>query len=89
MTVDVYISVILREAAGGERTVRSDADTVAALIDELDARHPGFADQIRTPDGVVRDSVVVSVNGESIRSVLDTPLQPGDSVYLLSAIAGG
>ena len=45
MAIEVRIPTILRTYTGGEKAVAGDGATLAALLDDLDARHPGLRDR--------------------------------------------
>ncbi len=65
--------------------------TVGELLEDLDARYPGFKAQISGEDGQLHRFVNVYLNDEDIRylQALDTPLNDGDVVSILPALAGG
>ncbi|MEE9609159.1 MAG: MoaD/ThiS family protein [Myxococcota bacterium] len=64
--------------------------TVRECIDAVGSRFPGFRDQIFDPEGKVHGFVQLFVNGDEIgRSALDTPVDAGDRIEILAAIAGG
>jgi molybdopterin synthase sulfur carrier subunit len=71
--------------------VQADGATVAALVADLDKRHPGIRDRICDESGAVRRFVNIFVNGEDIRFLqnLDTAVKAGDEVSVVPAIAGG
>jgi MoaD family protein len=88
---DVRVPAMLRPTVGGERVVVADGSTLRELIHNVDARHPGFAGQLLEGDGSQRRFVNIYVNDEDIRYLkgLDTPVQKGDVVSILPAVAGG
>jgi molybdopterin synthase sulfur carrier subunit len=90
MAIEVSIPTILRQYTGGEKTVAGKGDTLAELLSDLDARHPGLAGRIRDEAGL-RRFVNVYVNDEDVRFIggLETPLSDGDNVTVLPAVAGG
>lgn len=69
------------------RLVESDAATVDALMDDLEARWPGMRDRICDSRPAIRRHMNVFVDGE--RATLQTPLRPGADVFVLTAISGG
>jgi MoaD family protein len=91
MAIEVRIPTILRDYTGGEKSVEGKGDTLAALIDDLDSRHPGIAGRVRGDDGGLRRFVNVYVNDEDVRFLggLETNLSDGDTVTILPAVAGG
>ena len=90
MAIDVRIPTILRTYTGGEKAVTGEGGTLAALIDDLEAKHPGIKE--RLVDGSeLRRFVNVYVNDEDVRFTgsLGTELSDGDEVVVLPAVAGG
>ncbi len=57
------------------------------MLDGLDARWPGMRDRICDSTPAIRRHINVFVDGK--RATLDTPLQPGADVFILTAISGG
>jgi molybdopterin converting factor small subunit len=90
MSVTVRIPSPLRPLTGGNGTVDCQPGTVGAIIDELDAAHPGFKDRI-TEAGALRRFVNVFVAGQDVRfeQGIDTPVTDGQEVTILPAVAGG
>jgi len=90
MAIEVRIPTILRTFTDGERAVDGKGDTVAELIEQLEANHPGIKERI-VEDGVVRRFINVYVNDEDIRFTggLETAITDGDTVVILPAVAGG
>ena len=91
MAIEVKIPTILRSYTGGEKSVEAKGDTVAAVIDDLDANHAGLKGRLITEDGGLHRFVNIYVNDEDIRFTgsLETPLKDGDVVTVLPAVAGG
>ena len=90
MAVSVSIPTILRTYTDGAKRVEADGDTLAALITDLDTRHPGIGDRLLDA-GQLRRFVNVYKNDEDVRFLggLETPLADGDAVVVLPAVAGG
>ena len=63
------------------------ASNVSDMLDELDARWPGMRDRLHDSTPRIRRHISVFVDGH--RSTLDTPLQPGTKVYILTMVSGG
>lgn len=61
--------------------------TVGDVIDALDSRWPGMGDRIRDTTPRIRRHMNVFVRGE--RSTLETRLEPGEEMVVLTAISGG
>ena len=90
MAIEVRIPTILRTYTGGEKAVTGDGDTLAGLIENLEAAHPGLADRL-LENGDLRRFVNVYINDEDVRFIggLEAPLSDGDQVVVLPAVAGG
>jgi len=91
MAIEVRIPTILRTHTGGNKTVEGSGDTLAALVDDLDAKHPGLKNRLVTEEGKLHRFVNVYVNDEDVRFLggLETKLSDGDNVTVLPAVAGG
>ena len=90
MAVEVRIPTILRTYTGGEKAVPADGSTLAEVVENLEANHPGIKE--RLVDGTeLRRFVNVYVNDEDVRFTggLETKLDDGDEVVVLPAVAGG
>ncbi|MEY9858768.1 molybdopterin synthase sulfur carrier subunit [Catenulispora sp. GAS73] len=90
MSVNVSIPTILRTYTDGAKRVEAEGSTLADLITDLDARHPGLGDRLLDA-GQLRRFVNVYKNDEDVRFLggLETPLVDGDAVTVLPAVAGG
>jgi molybdopterin synthase sulfur carrier subunit len=90
MAIEVRIPTILRTYTGGEKAVTGDGGSLSALIDDLEANHPGLKERL-IEDGDLRRFVNVYVNDEDVRFIggLEAELSDGDQVVVLPAVAGG
>ena len=90
MAIEVRIPTILRTYTGGEKAVTGEGDSLAALIDDLEAKHPGIKERL-VDQGDLRRFVNIYVNDEDVRFLggLDASLSDGDQVVVLPAVAGG
>ncbi|MGB2840293.1 MAG: MoaD/ThiS family protein [Actinomycetes bacterium] len=90
MAVEVSIPTILRTYTGGAKGVEASGATLKAVIDDLEASHPGIAERLVDEAGL-RRFVNVYLNDEDVRflSGLDTEVSDGDSLTILPAVAGG
>jgi sulfur-carrier protein len=95
MAVEVRIPTILRNLTGEQKAVTAEGATLSAVIDDLEANHPGIKDRLveaAPGDGVgLRRFVNVYVNDEDVRFIggLDAEVTDGDQVVVLPAVAGG
>lgn len=72
---------------GSERSVDMNAATVDQMMNELDRRWPGMRDRLCDSRPAVRKHINVFIDGE--RATLDTRIEPGTEVFVLTAISGG
>ncbi|MFN2483654.1 MAG: MoaD/ThiS family protein [Candidatus Limnocylindria bacterium] len=86
----VRVPPVLRDAVGGARTLEATGETVAALLEDLFARHPELRDRV-TENGALSRFVNVYVNDRDFRyrDGLETRIAADDTVILLPAMAGG
>lgn len=91
MSVTVRIPTILRPHTGGAAEVAVSGDTLAAVLDALEAAHPGVRARVLDDDGRLRRFVNVYVGEEDVRFAagLDTPTPAGVTVSVIPAVAGG
>jgi molybdopterin synthase sulfur carrier subunit len=94
MPVEVRIPTILRTYTGDRKSVEATGASLSALIDDLEANHPGIKERlVEDKDGGVdlRRFVNVYVNDEDVRFIggLEAPVSDGDQVVVLPAVAGG
>ncbi|MFC5727826.1 MULTISPECIES: MoaD family protein [Nocardioides] len=91
MAIEVRIPTILRTYTGGEKAVNADGANLHALIDALDASHPGIKGRLLEDNGDLRRFVNIYINDEDVRFIgsLDAELSDGDQVVILPAVAGG
>ena len=90
MAIEVRIPTILRTYPHGQKAVAGDGASLSALIDDLEASHPGLKDRL-VENGELRRFVNVYINDEDVRFIgsLDAELSDGDQVVVLPAVAGG
>ena len=94
MAIVVRIPTILRTYTGGEKAVTADGASLSALIDDLEANHPGIKERLVEDSDSGQDLrrfVNVYVNDEDVRFIggLEAELADGDQVVVLPAVAGG
>jgi len=94
MAIQVRIPTILRPYTDGEKAVTGDGSNLAALIEDLEAHHPGLKERLVDTSGDgedLRRFVNVYINDEDVRFLggLEAELSDGDQVVVLPAVAGG
>jgi sulfur-carrier protein len=91
MAVTVRIPTTLRPLSGGASTVEVEAGTLAAVISNLEAAHPGFGDRLLDDEGNLRRFVNVFVDDDDVRYLdgLKTDVPDGQTVSIIPAVAGG
>lgn len=90
MAVTVSIPTILRTHTGGEKSVEAKGNTVAEVIDDLEAHHAGLKTRL-VRDGGLHRFVNIYVNDEDVRfsGGLEATVRDGDNLTILPAVAGG
>ena len=90
MAIEVRIPTILRTYTDGAKAVDAQGESLSALIDDLEANHPGLKDRL-IDNGDLRRFVNVYINDEDVRFIgsLEAELSDGDQVVVLPAVAGG
>jgi molybdopterin synthase sulfur carrier subunit len=91
MSVSVRIPTILRTYTGGESEVSAAGDTLAAVLDDLDANYAGIKGRILDDNGALRRFVNVYVGNDDVRFLDDlaTATPAGTQVSVIPAVAGG
>ena len=90
-SIQVRVTAVLQKLTGGQKSVSATGGTVAAVLDDIDGRFPGFCKQMYGEDGKLHRFVNVYLNDEDIRYTggPETPIKPGDVLDILPALAGG
>ena len=93
MSVSVRIPTILRTYTDGasEVSLEPAEDTLAGVLDALEAAAPGIRARVLDDDGKLRRFVNVYVDDEDVRFTdgLATPAPSGTKVSIIPAVAGG
>ena len=91
MATDVYVSATLRMFTDREPVIQADGASVCEILKNVAARHDDIKRILFAEEGKLRDFVRIFVNDTEIRGLLglDTPVQQGDTIYLIPAVAGG
>ena len=89
--ISVRIPTQLRTLTGGQAEVSLEGGTVGEVLKALDAAHPGLRERLFDESGELRRFVNVFVADEDVRfrEGLDTPVQDGQTVSIIPAVAGG
>jgi sulfur-carrier protein len=91
MSVSVRIPTILRTYTDGQSEVSAQGSTLAEVLDDLEASHPGIRARILDDQGAIRRFVNVYVGNDDVRflDALDTKTPDGVQVSVIPAVAGG
>lgn len=91
MAVSVRIPTILRTYTGGASEVTAEGDTLAAVLDDLEANHAGIRARILDDSGEIRRFVNVYVGNDDVRFLdgLATAVADGTQLSIIPAVAGG
>jgi MoaD family protein len=91
MAVEVRVPTLLQGVTNGQKIVRGDGATIGELLSHLEADYPGIRGQLYAEDGKLHRFVNIYRNDEDIRFLgqLDTPVEDGDVISILPAVAGG
>lgn len=91
MSVSVRIPTILRTYTGGASEVSAEGDTLAAVLDDLDASYSGIKGRILDEAGSLRRFVNVYVGNDDVRFLDDlaTATPDGSQISVIPAVAGG
>lgn len=91
MSIKVLIPTPLRGLTGDADSVEAEGTTVGELIDDLEKKHPGLNERLCDDNGELRRFVNVYLNQEDIRfkDGKNTPVNDGDELSIVPAIAGG
>jgi len=89
--VEVRIPTVLQKVVGGPRSVQARGDTVGQVLKDLEKNYIGLKGRIIDQQGKLNHFIIIFLNDQDIRfkKELDTPLQEGDVLFILPAIAGG
>lgn len=91
MSARVRVPTILRTYTAGESEVAADGDTLADVLDSLDASYPGIKGRIVDEQGALRRFVNVYVGNDDVRFLdgLGTAVADGTQISVIPAVAGG
>ncbi len=91
MAVKVLIPTPLQKLTQDQAEINCEGSTIRELLDSLESSCPGIKARLCDESGELRRFVNFYVNSEDIRFLdgSSTPLQDGDEVSIVPAIAGG
>jgi molybdopterin synthase sulfur carrier subunit len=78
---------LLRLFPGAEQRIEVRAATVDEMLDALNELWPGMRDRLADTSPAVRRHISIFVDGE--RAGLNTELQDGTEIFVLTAMSGG
>lgn len=81
----------LRDCCAGAAELSLSAPSLRALLEELERRYPALHRSICDETGAVRRHINLFVNSHHMRdrNGLDTLLEPGEVVTIMTAVSGG
>jgi molybdopterin converting factor small subunit len=90
-TITIHVPGVLRPYCAGASRLSVEADSVRALLADLEQRQPAFWCNVCDETGALRRHLNVFVNSDNIRDLdgIDTTLEPRDVVTFLPAVSGG
>jgi molybdopterin converting factor small subunit len=91
MTATLKIPTALRGFTDGLSQVELPGATVGELLKNLTERYPDLTPHLYDEDGSVRSFVNVFVDSANVKTLrgLETEVNPGQTILLVPAIAGG
>ncbi|MCP9848670.1 MoaD/ThiS family protein [Cyanobium sp. Morenito 9A2] len=91
MAVQVLIPTPLQKYTADQANVAIEASDVDGLIQALAVTFPGIQERLTDENGKLRRFLNIYVNSEDIRFLdnQSTPLNDGDEVSIVPAVAGG
>jgi len=91
MAVKVLIPTPLQKFTNNQATLECSGNSVAELLESLEHNFPGIKSRLCDEQGQPRRFLNLYVNSEDIRFLdgTETPLQEGDEVSIVPAVAGG
>ena len=90
-SVTVRLPTALVRLVGGDRDVRVSGSTLREAMDDLMKRRPEVALHLFNESGELRGNVLCFCNDvlTRAREDLSTPIRDGDTITILSSVAGG
>lgn len=90
MPVTVRLPTLLRRHADGLSSIEASGATLQEVLDDVSARYPALRANFYGDDGLHR-FLNVYLNDDDVRFLgkLGTPVNDGDQISVLPAVAGG
>ena len=91
MSVAIHLPAVLSRLANGQRVIELEGATVGDVVNEAATRYPQLAARLKDEQGQPYAFVTFYLNDDDIRlrEGFGTPVQPGDELTVVPAIAGG
>lgn len=91
MPVKVRIPTPLRSLTNGSEQVSVEGKSIKEVIDNLETNHKGIKERLCDENGQIRRFINFYLNDEDIRfkDNQETPVNDGDQISIVPAIAGG
>ena len=91
MSVTVRIPTILRTYTEGASEVPAAGDTLAEVLDDLEANHTGIKARVLDDSGSLRRFVNVYIGNDDVRFIdgLASATPDGTKISIIPAVAGG
>ena len=87
MTV-VHVPSPLHSYTRNRARVDAEGATIAAILEDLDRRYPGFRFRVVDERGHIRPTLLFYVNGAVART-LDQVVGSADELHIIAALSGG
>jgi sulfur-carrier protein len=91
MAVTVLVPTVLQKFTNNQAVLECSASNISELFTSLEETYPGIQGRLRKPEGEPLRFLNFYVNSEDIRFLdgIATPLNDGDEVSIVPAVAGG
>jgi len=86
---EAWIPPLMQKLTNGQGQIEIEGETVRQVIDNLDARFPGFRKRICSDDDRIKPEIAVAVDGEVVTTGLRAKVGKESEVHFLPALAGG